>query len=133
MLTVITNTDYLVVLTFVTINCLGQKIKKDCPSGSTAWAGVGLSKDSRSLLLPQTRLVFSTSFTHTESCLASGEGKSGFPANFFSRKRPCLLLERANAEGEFLFFCQRLTGFTVVHPATSLLSLALFGVILREV
>ena len=133
MLTVRTNTVY-PVLTFVTINvCLGQKSKRTArscnKSGSTAWAGVGLSEDSRSLSLPQTRLVFSSSFTHTESCWSSGEGESGFPANFFSRKRACLLLERANAEGEFLFFRRRLTGFTVARPATSLSSLALFGVL----
>ena len=45
-------------------------------------------------------------------------GLPGFQANFFSRKRACHLLERANAEGEFLFFRRRLTGFTVVRPAT---------------
>ena len=53
----------------------------------------------------------------------------GFPAYFFSRKRVCLLLERANAEGEFLFLRRRLTGFTVARPATSLSSLALLGVL----
>ena len=105
--------------------------------------------DSRSLSLPQTRLVYSSSFTHswssgedesgflanfssffthTESCWPSGEGESGFPANFFSRKR-ARLLELANQEGEFLFFRLPQTGFTVARPATSLLSLASFGVL----
>ena len=35
---------------------------------------------------------------------SSGKAKSGFPANFFSRKRVCLFLERANAEGDWFFF-----------------------------
>ena len=106
-----------------------RSCNKSGSTGSTARAGVGLSEDSRSLSLPQTRLVFSSFFTHTGSCWSSGEGESGFPANFFSRKRACLLLERANAEGEFLFFRRRLTGFTVARSATSLSSLALFGVL----
>ena len=109
---------------------LARKSKRTAPScnksGSTAGAGVGLSEDCRSQSLSQTRLVFSSSFTHTESCWSSGEGESGFPANFFSRKRACLLLERANAEGEFLFFRQRLTGYIVARTATSLSSLALY-------
>ena len=119
------------------LSFLGWRTACSCnKSGSAAgagvglWAGVGLSEDSRSLLLPQTRLVFSSSFTHSESCWSSGEGKSGFPA-YFSRKRACFLLERANTEGEFLFF-RRLTGFTVARPATSLLSLALFGVLAKS-
>ena len=75
----------------------------DNRSGS-AGLGIGFSEDTRSVLLPQARLVFSSSFTHTEfseSCWSSsGEAKSGFPANFFSRNRACLFLERANAEGD---------------------------------
>ena len=55
-------------------------------SGSEAGLGVGFSEDTRSLLLPQARLVFFSSFTDTEltgSCWSSsGEAKSGFPANF---------------------------------------------------
>ena len=103
-------------------------------SGSAAGAGVGFSEDTWSLLLPQERLVFSSSFTHTElseSCWSSsGEAKSGFPAYFFSRNRACLFLERANAEGDLFFFRRRLfTGFTVVRPVTLLSSLALLGVL----
>ena len=41
----------------------------------------------------------------------------------------CHLLERANAEGVFLFFQQRLTSFIVACPASSMSSLALFGVL----
>ena len=90
-------------------------------SGSAAGLGVGFSEDTRSLLLPQARLVFSSSFTHTELSeycwSSSGEAKSGFPADFFSRNRACLFLERANAEGDLFFFWRHLlTGFTVVRP-----------------
>ena len=140
MLTVRTNTVYLMSSLSSLSIVFARKSKwtaRSCnKSGSTAGAGVGLSEDSRSLSLPQTRLLFSSSFTHTESCWStgegesgfqanfssslthtescwsSGEGKSGFPANFFSRKCACLLLERANAEGEFLFFRRRITSFT---------------------
>ena len=105
-------------------------------SGSAIGLGVGFSEDTRSLLLPQERLVFSSSFTHTElseSCWSSsGEAKSGFPANFFSRNRACLFLERANAEGDLFFFRRRFfSGFTVhvVRPVTLLSSLALLGVL----
>ena len=107
----------------------------DNRSGSEAGLGAGFSEDTRSLLLPQARLVFSSSFTHTGlisvSCWSSsGEAKSGFPANFFSRNRACLFLERANAEGDLFFFRRRLfTGFTVVRPVTLLSSLALLGVL----
>ena len=55
---------------------------------------------------------------------------SGFPADFFSRKCSSLLLERANAEGEF--FLRRFTGFTVTWPVTSMLSLALLQVLARN-
>ena len=72
MLTVRTNTIYLIVPTIVSINCFGQKSKRtacSCKnSGSTAGTGVGLSEDSRSLIQTQTILVFSSSFTHTEYC-----------------------------------------------------------------
>ena len=103
-------------------------------SGSAVGLGVGFSEDTRSLLLPQAGLVFSSSFTHTElseSCRSSsGEAKSGFPANFFSRNRACLFLERANAEGDLFFFRRHLlTDFPVVRPVTLLSSLALLGVL----
>ena len=67
----------------------------DNRSGSEAGLGAGFSEDTRSLLLPQARLVFSSSFTHTGlisvSCWSSSsEAKSGFPANFFSRNRASL-------------------------------------------
>ena len=115
-------------------------------SGSESGLDVGSSKDTRSLLLPPTGLVFSSSFTHRESTasgtpgtvvilFSSGRAKTGFPANFFSRKRACLFLERANAEGDWFFFRRRLlTGFAeVVRPVTSLLlSLALLGVLARS-
>ena len=105
-------------------------------SESAAGLGVGFSEQTRSLLLPQARLVFSSSFTHTESSescwSSSGEAKSGFPANFFSRNRPCLFLEWAIAEGDLFFILRRLfTGFTVVRPVTLLPSLALLGVWLQ--
>ena len=77
-------------------------------SGSAAGLGVGFFEDTMSLLLPQARLVFSSSFTHrelSEFCWSSsGEAKSGFQANFFSRNRTCLFLERANTEGDMFFF-----------------------------
>ena len=115
-------------------------------SGSESWLDVGSSKDTRSLLLPPARLVFSSFFTHRESTasetpgtvvmlFSSGKVKSGFPANFFSRKHACLFLEWANAEGDWFFFRQRLlTGYaSVVRPVTSLLlSLALLGVLARS-
>ena len=76
---------------------------------------------------------------------SSGKAKSGFPANFFSRKRACLFLERAKAEGDCFFFRAKaegdcfffrrrlLTGFAVVRPVTSmLLSLALLGVLAQS-
>ena len=53
-------------------------------SGSQAGVGVGFYEDTGSLLLPQTRLVFSSSLTNTEllaSCWFSGEAKSVFPGN----------------------------------------------------
>ena len=132
MLTVRTNTIYSahIIVTIVTI----KGVQKFTKVGSVAGLGVGFSDDTSSLLLPQARLVFSSSFTHTElfrSCWSSsGEAKSGFPANFFSRNRACLFLERANAEGDQLFFRRRLfTGFTVVRPVTFLSSLAFLGVL----
>ena len=105
-------------------------------SGSAVGLGVG-SEDTRSLLLPQARLVFSSSFTHTElsePCWSSsGEAKSGFPANFFSKNGVCLFLERANAEGDLFFFRRRLlTDFPVVRPVNLLSSLALLGVLARS-
>ena len=116
------------------LSSLSKVSRNSRRSGSVAGLGVGFSDDTRSLLLPQARLVFSSSFTHTElfkSCWSSsGEAKSGFPANFFSRNRACLFLERANAEGDLFFFRRRLyTGFTVVRPVTVLSSLALLGVL----
>ena len=101
-------------------------------SGSAAGLGVGFSKDTSSLLLSQARLVFSSSFTRTElseSCWSSsGEAKSGFPTNFFSRNSVCLFLEQDNAEGNLFFFRWRLfTGFSVLPSVTLLLSLALLG------
>ena len=107
-------------------------------SESAVGLGVGFSEDTMSMLLPQARLVFSSSFTHTElsefCCSSSGEAKYGFPANFFSRNRVCLFLERANAEGDLFFFWRRLlTGFfAVVRPVTLLSSLALLGVLARS-
>ena len=135
MLAVRTNTIYTgtahnhIVVTIVTINSMVSRISQriacslnDNSSGS-AGLGVGFSENTRSLLLPQARLVFSSSFTHTElseSCWSSsGEAKSGFPANFFSRNRACLFLERANAEGDLFFRRRLLTGFfAVVCPVT---------------
>ena len=88
-------------------------------SGSAAGLGVGSFEDTRPQLLPQARLVFSSFFTHTglsESCWSSsGEAKSGFPANFFSRNRACLFLERANPEGDLFLFRRRLYWF---HSST---------------
>ena len=135
MLTVRTNTVNLVVLTIVTINvCFGQKIKKDCPFlqqvrlNSWGWCWI-----IRRLQVPVTTTnktgIFQFLYTHGILLVFWRIGESGFPANFFSRKRACLLLERANAEGEFLYFPRRLTGFTVARPETSLSSLALFGVL----
>ena len=103
-------------------------------SGSAAGLGVGFSEDIRSLLLPQAKLVFSSSFAHTElseSCWSSsGEAKSGFPANFFYKNCTCLFLEWANAEGDLFFFRRCLfTSFTVVRPWTLLSSLGLLGVL----
>ena len=83
-------------------------------SGSAAELGVGFSEDTRSLLLPQERLVFSSSFTHaelSESCWSSsGEAKSGFPDNFFSSPEPRVSLPRSS---------QR-RGRSVLLPTTSL-------------
>ena len=63
-------------------------------SGLEAGVGVGFTKDTRSLLLPPVKLVFSSSFALRElsesMLLSSGESKSGFPANLFSRKLECL-------------------------------------------
>ena len=95
-------------------------------SGSETGLGVGFSEDTRSL---STEL--------SESCWSfSGEAKSGFPANFFSRNRTYLFLkvERGNADGDLFFFQRRLlTGFfAVVRPVTPLSSLALLGVFARS-
>ena len=138
MLTVRTNTIDYTLLTSLSLSSslssLSRVSRNSRRSGSVAGLGVGFSDDTSSLLLPQARLVFSSSFTHTElfrSCWSSsGEAKSGFPANFFSRNRACLFLERANAEGDQFFFRRRLfTGFTVVRPVTFLSSLAFLGVL----
>ena len=84
-------------------------------------ADVGISKDFRSLLLlPQARLVFSSSFSalreSTVPCsqrtavipFPSGEVKSGFPDEFLSRKRFILSRERASVEGDYFFFLRSL-------------------------
>ena len=93
-------------------------------------AGVGFSEDTYTLLLPQVRPEYSSSFTHTElqdTCWSSDKAKSNFPAYFFSRKHICLFLERANVEGNF-FAKPPLTDVTVTCPVTSLLSLALLEI-----
>ena len=106
MLTVSTNTIYTLALlttTSLSLSSLSmvsrnsQRIAcslNDNRSGSEAGLGVGFSEDTTSLLLPQARLVFSSSFTHTElseSCWSSsGKAKSVFPAYLFSRNRACL-------------------------------------------
>ena len=49
----------------VTINICGvQKVLEELSVRLTAEVGVGFSVDTRSLLLPQVRLLFSSYFTH---------------------------------------------------------------------
>ena len=93
--------------------------------GSEAGLGVGFSEDTRSLLLPQARLVFSSSFTDTElsgSCWSSsGEAKSGFPANF---QEPRVSLPRmSQRRGRSILPTTTLAGFFAeVRPVTPLSS-----------
>ena len=85
-------------------------------SGSEAGAGVGNFNDTGSALLPQDLgLVFSSSFAQrelSESCsrvgtveifLSSGEARSGFPANFFSKKTPVSVPRTSQRRGRLLF------------------------------
>ena len=93
----------------------------DNRSGSEAGLGVGFSEDTTSLLLPQARLVFSSSFTHTElseSCWSSsGEAKSGFPANLFSRNRACLPPRTGQRKGRSIL--PTTSPYWFLHSSTS--------------